>query len=148
MRLSHRYADREDLPQVYLMYLEGLRELNEPYDEKKALEFLLFCWSQAPCVLLLKGTEIIGFAGLNTFNPAYNDEVYLRDYMFYIQPGHRGIKPWRELCKAVQKVADIFKITFIGEHRLSGSIKHHERLIRMAGAVPKAVLSVYGGNNG
>lgn len=138
-------ATKDDLPHVYVMYLEALDELGEPYDEKKALDFVLVCWSKAPCLLLKDNGNIIGFAGLNTYMPAYNNEVYLREYMFYIKPDHRGIKAWRKLCKGVQDVSDKFKIPFVGEHRLQGTIKHHERLIRMAGAKPKAIISVYGG---
>lgn len=145
MPLSHRYAEKDDLPEVYVLYLQSLKELDEKYDEKKALDFMLSCWAKAPCVLLLKEREIIGFAGLNTYTPAYNDEVYLREYMFYIRPEFRGVKSWRSLGKAVQETADKFKLTFIGEHRLTGDIKHHQRLIRMAGAKPKAIISVYGG---
>ncbi len=92
-QLSHRYAEKEDLPQVYVMYLQGLQELGEEYDEKDAIEFLLSCWSKAPCVLLTQDDEIIGFAGLNTFCPAYNKKkVYLREYMFFISHEYRGIK--------------------------------------------------------
>jgi hypothetical protein len=142
--LSHRYAEKEDIPQIFVMYLNALDELEEKYDEKKALDFVLSCWSKAPCILLEDG-GVIGFAGLNTYTPAYNNEVYLREYMFYIKPQFRGVQSWRSLCKAVQETADKFNLTFIGEHRLMGDLKHHERLIRMAGAKPKAIISVYGG---
>lgn len=140
-----RYAEKDDLPSVYVMYLEALKELNEPHDEKDALEFMFYCWSKAPCIILEDGANIVGFAGLNVYAPAYDRKrLELREYMFYVSPSYRGIKSWRVLSKAVQKTADKFNLTFVGEHRLTGSIKHHERLIRMAGAKPKAIISVYG----
>ncbi len=144
-----RYAEKDDLPEVYVMYLEALTELNESHDEKDALDFILLCWSKAPCILLEKNGKVIGFAGLTTSCPQYDKKrTYLRDYMFYIKPAHRGIRSWRELCKAVQQTADRFKLPFVGDHRLQGTIKHHERLIRMAGAKPLAITSVYGVCNG
>lgn len=144
--MKFRYAEKEDLPEVYVMYLAGLTEMGEEYDEKDALDFVLFCWSQAPCILLLKDGNIIGFAGLKTNTPAYNkSRIHLSEYLFYIQPANRGLKSWRMLCKATQEVSDKFNIPFVGTHYLSGDIPNHERLIRMAGATPKAILSVYGG---
>ena len=128
------------------MYLEALKEIDEPHDEKDALDFMLRAWSTAPCVLLEKDGSIIGFASLYAYAPMYDKKrVELHEIMFFISPPHRGIKAWRELSKAVRQVADKFKLTFVGEHRLQGNIKHHERLIRMAGATPKAIISVYGG---
>lgn len=141
-----RWAEKEDLDSVYVMYLSALRETKEPHDEKDALEFMLLCWAKAPCILLISGDSIVGFAGLNTYSPAINrKQVYLRDYMFYVSKPHRCLKAWRMLSKATQEVADKFKLTFVGEHRLQGTIKHHERLIRMAGAKPFAILSEYEG---
>jgi len=127
------------------MYLEALRELNEPHNEKDALDFLLYCWAKAPCILLMDNDSIVGFAGLNVYAPLYDKKrLELHEYMFYIKPSHRGIRAWRMLCKAVQDVSAQFNLVFVGTHRLTGSIKHHERLIRMAGAKPQAIISVYG----
>src|SRR5690606_3493350 len=108
-----RYAEKEDLPEIYVMYLAGLREIKEPHDEQKALDYMLLCWSKAPCILLTNGDSIVGFAGLNTYTPAIDTTTYLRDYMFYIKPSHRGIGSWRKLCKAVQDASDKFNLTFV-----------------------------------
>lgn len=142
--LSVRYASREDLPSVYVMYLASLKEVGEKYSEKDALDTVLSGWAQAPCILLVEDEEIVGFAGLYTFCPSYNkSKSYLRDYMFYTKPTHRGIKSWRALGKAVQGVADKFKIDFLGNHRLEGEINNHLRLIKMAGAKAVAVSAIY-----
>ena len=144
-----RVAEKDDLPEVYVMYLAGLVELKEGFNETDALDFMLLCWAKAPCVLLVENDTIIGFAGLTTASPQYDKKrIFLRDYMFYIQPPFRGIRSWRELCNGVQAVSDKFKLPFVGDHRLQGSIKFHERLIRMAGATPRSIISVYGENNG
>ena len=144
-KLITRYADKEDLPEVYVMYLQGLADINaQRVNEEKALNNVLLNWAVAPCVLLIKDDEIVGFAGLTTLVSSFSDVVILKDYMFYIQPAHRGIRSWRTLCKAVQDVADKYNMPFIGEHLLSGDSKHHERLIKMAGAKPIAIQSMYG----
>jgi hypothetical protein len=142
-----RYAEFEELPLVFAMYVEALEEIGEKVVEQKALDMVVKCWSKAPCILLEKDGEIVGFSGLNTMDIPYNDMVVLRDYMFYIQPAHRGIRSWRTLCKAVKDVADNFKIPFVGEHLLTGDYNHHLRLIRMAGAKPRAIQAIYGGIN-
>lgn len=143
-----RYAEKDDLPLVYSMYIAALTERECKINENKAMGHVLFCWSQAPCVLLLKDEEIIGFAGLKTIAIPFNDVVVLGDYMFYIVPKSRGIKSWRTLCKAVQDVSDKFKLAFVGEHLLNTDIKIHLKMIDLAGAKPKAILSVYGDNHG
>lgn len=142
-----RYATPEDLPTVFKMYCDALKELGDEYEPQDAFEYMCRCYDHAPCILL-EDDGIIGFAGLYTYAPLYNrKKVYLREYMFYILPKHRGVKSWRSLCKGVQETADKFNLTFVGEHRLQGSIKHHERLIRMAGAKPYAIISTYGEKN-
>jgi Acetyltransferase (GNAT) family len=139
-----RYAELEDMPQVYVLYLEALRELNEPHDESDALDFMLLCYTKAPCIILENDGNIVGFAGLNLFAPLYDTKrLELHEYMFFITPEYRGIKAWRTLARAVQAVSDKFKVNFVGVHVLSGDIKNHTRLIRMAGATPKAIISVY-----
>lgn len=148
--MQTRYANKDDLPEVYVMYLEGLKELGNrafPVSEKKALEHVLLCWSKAPCILLTHEDKIVGFAGLTTCIPPYSEEAHLRDYMFFTKPSHRGIRSWRVLTKAVQEVSDRFKMPFIGELAVHGKIDHHKRLVRMAGAKPVSVLSIYGGKN-
>ncbi len=126
------------------MYIEAMDELGEAYDDNDAMEYILSCWSKAPCILLDDG-DIIGFAGLTTFAPCYDKKrAYLREYMFFVRPDKRGIKAWRTLTKAVQSVSDKFKLQFVGEHRLKGDIQTHLRLIKMAGAKPVAVTSIYG----
>lgn len=131
------------------MYLEALRELNEPHDEGDALEFLLRAWSTAPCIILEKDDKIIGFAALHAYAPLYDKKrIELHEIMFFVDKNHRGLKSWRELSKAVQQVADKFNLTFIGSHRISGGIPEHLRLIRMAGAKPVAIQSIYEGKHG
>lgn len=146
--LFTRYAEKDDLPLVYSMYIAALAERESKINENKAMEYVLFCWSQAPCVLLLKEEEIIGFAGLKTIAIPFNDVVVLGDYMFYIVPKSRGIISWRTLCKAVRDVSDRFKLAFVGEHLLDTDIKTHLKMIELAGAKPKAILSVYGESYG
>lgn len=144
--LSHRYAEKEDIPHVFVMYIEALRELNEPHDEKDALDFLLRAWSTAPCIILENDDNIIGFAALHAYAPLYDKKrVELHEIMFFVDKNHRGLKSWRELSKAVQETADKFNLTFIGSHLIQGEIPHHLRLIRMAGAKPKAIQSIYKG---
>lgn len=141
-----RYAEKDDLPEVYVMYLAGINELHKnsfPVNESKALDTVIRSWAVAPCILLEKNEELIGFAGLKTTMPEYSDVVLLRDYMFYILPAHRSLKAWRTMCKAVQEVADKFQLDFIGNHKLTDEIPKHERMIKAAGATPWAISAIY-----
>lgn len=145
--MKTRYAESEDLPQVYAMYISALQDLGEVFKEDLALDFMIRCWSKAPCILL-EDNGIIGFAGLNTFTVDISGKDFLREYMFYIKPPYRGIRSWRALSKAVQETADKFKLPFVGDHRLQGNINHHLRLIKMAGARPLSIQAIYGEHNG
>lgn len=140
-----RWADKEDLPQVFVMYLAALEEIGtKKINEAKALDYVISCWNKAPCILLEKDGEVVGFAGLNTMDTPYNDVVRLTDFAIYIQPPHRSIRSWRSLCKAIHEVADKFKLNFVGENRLTVSVNQHLRLIKMAGAKPLAIQAIYG----
>lgn len=142
-QLSVRYAEKEDLPEVYVMYLEALRETGRRYNDAKALDYVLLCWSQAPTILLEKEQQIIGVAGLSTSTTPYGYDVSLTDYVIYVRPEYRSIKTWEALTKAIQGVSDRFQIPFIGDNLISGDIKAQERLIRRAGAKPIAIKAIY-----
>jgi len=141
-----RYAEKDDLPEVFVMYLAGIKEIQEhsfPVNESKALDTVIKGYNSAPCILLEDNGELIGFAGLKTTMPDYSDVVLLRDYMFYVHPDHRSLRAWRMMCKAVQDVADKFQLDFIGTHKLTDEIPKHERMIRSAGATPWAISAIY-----
>lgn len=112
--MKTRYAMREDLPEVLEMYLAGLEEIKDripPYIPAKCADVVFESWLRAPCVVLEREesgseAEIIGFAGLTTYVPAYSDQVILREYLFYIAPEYRSIKAAKALSNAVQATAD------------------------------------------
>lgn len=143
-----RWADIDDLPYVFVLYIQALRELDMPHDEQKAMMYVMECYNHAPCVLLEADGDIVGFAGLRTVDKPWGGGVHLEEYMFYVLPQRRGMKSWRMLCKAVQDVSDRFQLPFYGRHMLQSDIKTHERMIKAAGAKPVAFLAVYGGEYG
>lgn len=117
--MKTRYAMREDLPEVLEMYLAGLEEIKEsivPINAQKCADVVLGSWLRAPCILLEKNNEIIGFAGLCSYLPAYSDAVVLREYLFYIKPGMRGVKAAKALSDAAQAAADELKLPLFMSH--------------------------------
>ena len=145
--VSVRYADEKDLPQVLAMYLDALKEINDQNirpNPVKCARQVVDSYNRAPCVLLEKQGDIIGFAGLDTNIPIYSDDAYISEYMFYVKPGNRSIKMAKMLSDAVQAVADKFKLPLYFSHILYGlGVDHKEKFLKRWGYKPLAVNCVY-----
>ena len=103
-----RYAMREDLAEVLDMYIAALDEIQdyiEPYNVHKCADLVLKNWVHAPCILLEKAGELIGFAGFAGVVPEFSDSVTLREYMFFIKPEHRSYKAAKVMSDAAQQAA-------------------------------------------
>jgi GNAT superfamily N-acetyltransferase len=104
-----RYAMREDLAEVLEMYISALKEIQdyiEPISEDRCSKTVFENWLRAPCVLLEKAGQIIGFAGFNSAIPEYSESTILREYMFFIKPEHRSVKAAKTLSDTAKKTAD------------------------------------------
>lgn len=118
-----RYAMREDLAEVLEMYINSLIEINdyiEPISPKKCAETVMQSWLRAPCILLVKLGQIIGFAGFSSAIPKHSDSVILEEYMFYIKPEHRSLKAAKVMSDASIKMADELKLPLYMSHMLKG----------------------------
>ena len=121
--LSTRYAEFEDLETVFGMYMAALSDIKEYVaapNPDKCRKVVYNSWSQAPCVLVEKSGEIVGFAGLATATPEHSDTPFIREYMFYIKPEHRSAKNARFLSESVKAVADKFKLPLSMSHMVLG----------------------------
>ena len=142
-----RYAEKEDLPEVYAMYIEFLegKYSKDQIDENACLDVVLQAWARAPCILLEKKSKIIGFAGLNTLVAEGTNVVYLREYCFFVQPKHRSVKAALKLSKAAREVSDTFKIPLLFSHRLGlENISMRSKLLKKLGYKISAIEVSYG----
>jgi len=116
---SIRYAEFDDLETVLEMYMTALAEIKENVckpNPEKCRNTVYFSWAQAPCILLEKAGQIVGFAGLKTVIPEYSDEPVLREYMWFIKPKHRSYKALKLISDSCQAVSDKFKIPLFMSH--------------------------------
>jgi len=107
--ISTRFAMREDLAEVLDMYISALNEIQdyiEPVSVKKCAGLVFKNWLSAPCVLLEKANEIIGFAGFASAIPEYSESVTMREYMFYIKPKHRSIRAAKIMSDKAKEASD------------------------------------------
>jgi hypothetical protein len=143
------YADIQDLPKVAELCMLGLQELKNEcssnLDEEKLLDSIMTFWACAPCILLKKNDEIIGFYGLTTFKPFYSDDTVLGDYMLYIQPEHRSYKAARMLSIAARDVANKFKLVFDLNFITAANINTKARFLEGMGAKVIGVKGAYDG---
>lgn len=147
-----RYADENDLSTVLKLYMAALSEIQDqilPISPEKCAKTVLFAWSQAPCILIEKAGQIVGFAGLKTARPDHSDHDIITEYMFYIQPEHRSLGLAKKLSDAAQAVADRFKLPLYFTHYLHGkSVEHKGKFLNRWGYKPYAVSCTYGVING
>ena len=147
--LKTRFAYIEDLPIVFELCNIGLQELSSQLVLKISPEKLLHSihenWAKAPCILLIKGSEIIGFYGLTAYTPYYSDDAILGDYMLYIKPEHRTYKAAKMLCTAARAFADHAKIALDLNFVTPGDIKTKSRFLENMGARITGVKAVYDG---
>lgn len=104
-----RYAMREDLAEVLDMYITALNEIQdyiEPISVQKCAALVFKNWLGAPCILLEKAGEKIGFAGFASAIPQYSDATIMQEYMFYIKPEHRSLKAAKLMSDKAQEAAD------------------------------------------
>jgi len=107
--ITTRYAMREDLAEVLEMYITALNEIQdyiEPVSAQKCADVVLKNWVSAPCILLEKLGEKIGFAGMAGSYPEYSESPIMREYMFYIKPEHRSVKAAKTMSDAAKSAAD------------------------------------------
>lgn len=145
--LSVRYADIDDLETVLEMYMNALEEIKDNVskpDPDNCRKVVYFSWSQAPCVLLEKAGEIIGFAGLKTVVPEYSKEVTLREYMWFIQAEHRSYQALKKISDSCQAVADKFKLPLYMSHMIFDmNLPMKERVLKRWGYKPMTIEVKY-----
>ncbi len=147
-----RYADEEDLPQVVRMYITALHEIDGDKYKLNLVKCARVVWEsfvKAPCILIEKSKEIIGFCGLRTGVLEYSDDAYISEYMFYIKPEHRSYKTARVLSKAAQSVADKFKLPMYFTHLIGDKpVEVRENFLKRWGYKPTAINCIYEAQNG
>lgn len=133
--ITTRYAKREDLAEVLEMFIASLTEIQDYIESisHKKCAFLVFKnWLSAPCILLEKAGEIIGFAGFASSIPEYSEKQTLREYMFYIKPEHRSYKAAKLMSDSSQKMADelglpLYMSHMVFEHNENTKLKFLKR---------------------
>lgn len=147
-----RYADEEDLPQVVRMYITALHEIDGDKYKLNLVKCGRLVWEsfvKAPCILLEKSKEIIGFCGLRTGVLEYCDDAYISEYMFYIKPEYRSMKTARVLSKSAQSVADKFKLPMYFTHLIGDKpVEVREDFLNRWGYKPVAINCIYEAQNG
>lgn len=144
-----RYALRDDLAEILRLYMAALDEIKthiEPPDLDRCADTVFNSWLHAPCVLLEKSNEIIGFAGLRTYRPTHTLQSILTEYMFYIKPAYRSIKAAKMLSDGVQAVADKFGLKLRMSHMVFDTpLAVKEKFLRRWGYNVDALAVSYGG---
>lgn len=147
--LSHRYAEADDLPIVAVLYKMALDELKDILpvkpDDENIINCVLTNWACAPCILLEKGSEIVGFYGLTTFKPKYSNDAVLGDYMLFILKEHRTYKAAKMLALAARDVADRFNLPLDLNFIAPGDFRAKSRFLENMGAKIVGVKAVYYG---
>jgi GNAT superfamily N-acetyltransferase len=109
--INIRTATEYDFKAILDLCLERAKEaefdlLPEP-DEKAILKGIARNFHLAPCFLLEKDGEIIGFAGLTVTTFFWSDEPHLSDYMIFIKPEYRNWDVANLLYSAIIEFANL-----------------------------------------
>lgn len=145
--LSTRFAEFDDLETVLEMYMTALEEIKDNVcrpDPDACRKVVYFSWSQAPCIILEKAGQIIGFAGLKTMIPEYSKEVILREYMWFINGEHRSYKALKMISDACQDVSRKFKLPLFMSHMIFDmDVPMKERVLKKWGYKPMTIEVKY-----
>ena len=134
--LSTRYADFDDLETVLEMCMTALAEIKDNVCEPsadKCRKVVFFSWSQAPCILLEKSGDIIGFVGLKTAYPEYSEQAFIGSYMWYIKPENRSFKALKTLSESLKTFVKSAKLPFYSSNILHGLSATREKVIAELG---------------
>lgn len=105
-----RFAELKDLPCVFELCMMAMEELKDrlPLDvnAEKLSNSILDNWVKAPCFVLEKNNEIVGFYGLTIYTPFYSNNQTLGDYMLYLNPENRTYKNLSRLSRAARDFAE------------------------------------------
>lgn len=129
------------------MYLAALHEIEgEKYklNIEKCVRLVWESFVKAPCILLEKAGDIIGFAGLRTGVFDFCDDAYISEYMFYIKPKHRSAKTAHILSNAAKDVANKFNMPLYFTHFIDQN--HTEsrlKFLKRWGYKPVAINCIY-----
>lgn len=150
--LLSRYANERDLADVLVLYMAALAEIKDHIDApdlERCADTVFSAWQSAPCVLIERDSEIIGFAGLRTWRPSYTLQTVLTEYMFYIKPEHRSFKVAKLLSDSVKAVADKFKYPLRMTHMVFDTpLAIKEKFLKRWGYHVDALAVSYGGQYG
>ena len=150
--LLSRYATESDLAAVLGLYMAALAEIQdyiERPDIERCADTVFSSWLTAPCVVIERAGEIIGFAGLRTWRPGYTLQTVLTEYMFYVKPEHRSIKAAKMLSDSVKAVADKFKLPLRMTHMVFDTpLAVKEKFLQRWGYRIDALAVTYGGQYG
>ncbi len=147
--MNTRYATLDDIGVISSMYLKARSDLKDVLHEGTKAEkipgLVEKYMEQAPCILLEKEGEIIGFWGLTTLRSDASDIVLLSDYMCFIKKKHRSYGAIKALTKAVKDTADHFDIPLRIIYHINGRLEAHIRLMESMGIKAVGIAGYYKG---
>lgn len=137
-------ATPKNIPYILELYKEGLKEIGcDNIAESMLLKKVVNSYHLAPCFLLFKEYQIVGMAGFTTVTESHSGKPYLADYMFYVKPEHRSLKSLGALVGAARDFSDEKGIPIRVELIIQGDQSTRERLLKIHGFKPYAVIGVY-----
>lgn len=141
-----RYATDKDLPHVLEMYMQAVLEVYPQtiLNKTRCVNTIIDGYNRAPCVLLEKNGQILGFAGLTLGTEDFSDENFIQEYMFYIKKQFRSMKLARMLSDGVKDVAHKFGLNMRFSKTINGSTaEKREGFLKRWGYKPYNIGVIY-----
>lgn len=109
--IKTRIATPSDFNAIVDLCIERAKEFDFddfPNPDRKVILYnVARNYNLAPCFLLEKDGELIGFAGLTVTTFFWSDEPHLSDYMIFIKPEHRNWDIANLLYSAIIEFANL-----------------------------------------
>lgn len=141
-----RYATDKDLPIVLDMYMQAVLEVHPEIilNKDRCIYTVVDGYNRAPCLLVEKDGDIVGFAGLTLGTEDFSDTHFIQEYMFYIKEQFRSVKLARMLSDAVKDVAHKFGLNLRFSKTIDGSTaQKREKFLKRWGYKPYNIGVVY-----
>lgn len=143
-----KVAVKEDLPEIFEVFKQGISELEYPIREvedsvlKDSIEKT---WRIAPCFIVVKEDKIIGIASLNLISMPWSAKPILTSNIVHVLKEYRNFAIIKQLYKTIRGYAELQGIPYLDQFMGTEKSDARARLARTQKLENVGITILYNG---